>query len=188
MLPDGAVLAHTGRAGSDSTVTYPRIPFDRDVYEQRVRADADGGRCFICAIASGERDDHLVVFRDELCIAFLTKFPTLLGYTLLAPIGHRTDVVGSFTEAEYVELQRRVHRLGRAVSASVPTERLYVLSLGSHQGNAHVHWHLAPLPPGVPYGKQQYAALMHEADGHLDVPQADLAALAGRIAANAHAS
>ncbi len=184
MLPDRPVLAHTGGAGSDCTVAYPKIPFDHDVYEERVRTDAAGGRCFICSIVSGEREDHLVVFRDELCIAFLAKFPTLLGYTLLAPLEHRADVVGSFTEAEYLELQRRVHRVGRAVSASVPTERLYVLSLGSHQGNAHVHWHVAPLPPGVPYREQQYAALMHEADGYLDIPEADLVTLAGLIAAN----
>jgi len=103
------------------------------------------------------------------------------GYTLVAPLEHRTDVVGSFTEAEYVELQRRVHRIGRALSAAVPTERLYVLSIGSRQGNAHVHWHLGPLPPGVPYREQQYAALMHE-HGHLDVPEADLVALARNVA------
>ena len=100
----------------------------------------------------------------------------------MAPREHRTDVVGAFTVDEYVELQRRVHRVGRAVSASVPTERLYLLSLGSHQGNAHVHWHVAPLPPGVPYAEQQYAALVHE-QGYLDVPDADEAALARRIAA-----
>jgi hypothetical protein len=41
----------------------------------------------------------------------------------------------------------------------VPTERLYVLSLGSQQGNRHVHGHAAPLPPGVPYREQQLAAL-----------------------------
>jgi diadenosine tetraphosphate (Ap4A) HIT family hydrolase len=105
--------------------------------------------------------------------------PSIRGYTLVAPLEHRTDVVGSFTETEYVELQRRVHRLGVAISASVPTERLYVLSLGSHQGNAHVHWHLAPLPPGVPYREQQYAALMHE-HGHLDIPDDDLLSLAER--------
>ncbi len=92
-------------------------------------------------------------------------------------------MVGSFTESEYVELQRRVHRLGSAISASIPTERLYVLSLGSHQGNAHVHWHLAPLPPGVPYRQQQFAALMTE-HGQLDIPDDDLAALAARIGAN----
>lgn len=159
---------------------YPRIPFDIPEYEQRVRADSDGGRCFICQIVSGERDDHHVLFRDQSCIALLAKWPTLLGYTLVAPLEHRTDAVGSFTEDEYAELQRRIHRVGRALSETVATERLYVLTLGSHQGNAHVHWHLAPLPPGVPYREQQYAALMHE-NGYLEVPEADLAALADRI-------
>ena len=63
------------------------------------------------------------------------------------------------TELEYLEVQRWVHRVGRALEQVVPTERLYVLSLGSQQGNRHVHWHVAPLPPGVPYHEQQLAAL-----------------------------
>jgi diadenosine tetraphosphate (Ap4A) HIT family hydrolase len=159
---------------------YPKIPLDIEAYVQHVTAASDGGRCFICSIVSGELDDHLVVFRDDVCVAFLAKWPTLLGCTLLAPIEHRTDVIDAFTTDEYVELQRRVHRVGRAVSQVVPTERLYLLSLGSRQGNSHVHWHIAPLPPGVPYDEQQYAALMHE-NGYLDIPDADLDALARGI-------
>ena len=186
MVPDAASPAPTGKRGQTQAVPgYPKIPFDGGEYEQNTQEAARRGECFICSIVAGERDDHLVVFRDDLCIAFLGKWPTLLGYTLLAPLEHRTDAVGSFTESEYVELQRRVHRVGRAISAAVPTERLYVLSLGSHQGNAHVHWHLAPLPSGVPYREQQFAALMHE-HGYLDIPAADHTALARSIAANLH--
>lgn len=159
---------------------YPKIQLDVRGYEQRTRAAAGDGACFICSIVTGDRDDHLVVFRDDVCIAFLAKWPTLLGYTIVAPIEHRTDVVDAFTVDEYLDLQRRVHRVGRAVSEAVPTERLYVLSLGSHQGNSHVHWHIAPLPPGVPYPEQQYAALMHE-NGYLDIPDTDLVALARGI-------
>jgi diadenosine tetraphosphate (Ap4A) HIT family hydrolase len=159
----------------------PRIPFDLDAYERQVRESSASGTCFICAIVAGTRDDHLVLYRDDVCVAFLAKFPTLVGYTLVAPIEHRTDVVGDFSEDEYTELQRRVHRVGRALSVAVPTERLYILSLGSHQGNAHVHWHLGALPPGVPYREQQYAALMHE-NGYLDLSGSELAALAARIA------
>jgi hypothetical protein len=32
------------------------------------------------------------------------------------------------------------------LAAVVPTERMYCLSLGSQECNAHVHWHIAPLP------------------------------------------
>jgi diadenosine tetraphosphate (Ap4A) HIT family hydrolase len=159
---------------------YPKIALDIDTYVREVRSASDEGTCFICSIVSGAREDHLVVFRDEVCVAFLAKWPTLLGCTLVAPLEHRTDVVDAFTADEYAELQRRVHRVGRAVSKAVPTERLYVLSLGSHQAVSHVHWHVAPLPPGIPYLEQQYHALMHE-NGYLDIPDADLAALARSI-------
>ena len=80
-------------------------------------------------------------------------------------------------EEEYLALQRVVHRVAGAVAAVVPVERMYCLSLGSQQGNAHLHWHVAPLPPGVPYDRQQYYALMAE-NGVLDVDdrsQTDLA-------------
>ena len=60
---------------------------------------------------------------------------------------------------------------------------MYALSLGSQQGNAHLHWHIAPLPPGVPYRRQQFHALMAE-NGVLDVDDATQAALAAAIRAN----
>ncbi|WP_326822731.1 hypothetical protein [Streptosporangium sp. NBC_01756] len=55
-----------------------------------------------------------------------------------------------------------VRRVALAVEVVVPSERTYLLSLGSQQGNTHLHWHIAPLPPGAPYEEQQYHALMAE--------------------------
>jgi diadenosine tetraphosphate (Ap4A) HIT family hydrolase len=157
-----------------------RVPFDLDAYEREVVARNERGACFICEVVAGERDDHAVVFRDDIAIAFLAKYPTLRGYCLVAPLEHRREVVGDFTEDEFAAFQRRLHRVGRAVSAALPTERLYLLSLGSRQANDHVHWHVAPLPPGVPYREQQYAALMHE-HGYLDLDTAGLEAIADQI-------
>jgi histidine triad (HIT) family protein/ATP adenylyltransferase len=57
------------------------------------------------------------------------------------------------------------------------------MSLGSHQGNAHVHWHVAPLPPGTPYAEQQFAAVMNSR-GILAVTDADQADLAERLRGN----
>jgi diadenosine tetraphosphate (Ap4A) HIT family hydrolase len=57
---------------------------------------------------------------------------------------------------------------------------MYSLSLGSQQGNAHLHWHIAPLPPGVPYDQQQFHALMAE-NGVLPVADTEQAALAAAI-------
>lgn len=70
---------------------------------------------------------------------------------------------------DYLALQTLVRAVGRALERTVPTERIYVSSLGSRPGNAHVHWHVVALPPGVPYGRQQLVALMHETQGVLDL-------------------
>jgi diadenosine tetraphosphate (Ap4A) HIT family hydrolase len=126
--------------------------------------------CFICRIIDGTHPvPHEVIYRDDSVIAFLNRFPTLYGYCLVAPIEHHVDVVGDFDEGDYLRLQSIVRRVAQAVGAVVPTERMYVLSLGSKQGNDHVHWHVAPLPPGVPYEDQQLKALMVETNGYIQL-------------------
>jgi diadenosine tetraphosphate (Ap4A) HIT family hydrolase len=99
------------------------------------------------------------IYEDNAVLVFLNRYLTLLGCTLVCPRRHVERVVGDFSEAEYVDLQRWIYRVGRAIEQVVETERLYILSPGSQQGNRHVHWHLAPLPPGVPFDEQQLAAL-----------------------------
>src|SRR5260221_7119302 len=96
---------------------------------------------------------------------------------MVAPIQHKEHLVADFTADEYAALQRIVFRAGRALTSVVATERLYLLSLGSQQGNRHVHYHLIPLPPGVPYEAQQLA-LMAESRGYLDPPFENMARLA----------
>jgi len=140
------------------------------------------GRCFVCELLAGNSEyAHHVVYEDGRAIAFVQRFQTSYGYVLVAPTEHRERVVQDFTEDEYVKLQRVVHRVGTALCAAVPTERLYVLSLGSQQANSHVHWHLVPLPPGVPFEQQQLAAL--DTDYGLDLNEDELGALAARIRA-----
>jgi histidine triad (HIT) family protein/ATP adenylyltransferase len=70
--------------------------------------------------------------------------------------------------------------VARAINDVVATERTYVLSLGSMQGNAHVHWHIAPLLPGVPYQQQQFHALM-AANGILQHSPVETARLGAAI-------
>lgn len=101
------------------------------------------------------------------------------GYSLVAPREHREQITTDFAEDEYLALQRVVWRVGPALTQIVPTERLYILSLGSQQANRHVHWHLVPLPPGLPLSEQQYAAL--DRPDYLEIPEPELADLATRL-------
>jgi diadenosine tetraphosphate (Ap4A) HIT family hydrolase len=154
-----------------------RIPFDIEKYLRRVR----GGPCFVCAFLAGQPDyQHHAVYEDDKTVGFLARDPTLLGYCLVAPKAHLEDWVHDMSESAFLRFQGVVHLIARAVAATVPTERMYSLSLGSQQGNAHLHWHVAPLPPGVPYGQQQYHALMAE-NGVLAVDETAQASLAARI-------
>ena len=134
-------------------------------------------RCFICAIASGDDTRHHIVYEDQRAIAFLNRFPTLEDYMIVAPREHREQVTGDLSADEYVALQRVVYGVAEGVRAVLEPERIYILSLGSQAANAHVHWHVAPLPPGVPFEEQQFDALSWE-KGILDISDVDLAALA----------
>jgi diadenosine tetraphosphate (Ap4A) HIT family hydrolase len=93
---------------------------------------------------------------------FLNKYPTLFGYVLVAPLRHVEQVTGDFTEPDYLDLHRLIYRTSEAIREILEPERVYVLSLGSKAANAHVHWHIAPLPPDVPLEQQQFYALMQE--------------------------
>jgi ATP adenylyltransferase len=88
-------------------------------------------------------------------------------------------VTGDYTPSEYLELQEVVHKVGEAVRRTIETERLYVLSLGSQQGNRHVHWHLVPLPPDVPLEEQQLAWIGRPA--RLGISDDEMAELAERL-------
>jgi len=123
---------------------------------------------------------HHDVYEDADTIAFLSRYPTLRGYCLVAPKRHVESWVSDLNEAQFLALQGVVYRVAKAVAMTVPTERIYSLSLGSQQGNAHLHWHIAPLPPGVPYHQQQFHALMAE-NGVLDVTDRTQASLARAI-------
>lgn len=156
-----------------------RIPFDLAAYRERVRS----GGCFICDLVAGvPGSEHEVVFDDGTHIAFLGRYPTMYGHVLVAPKAHIEHVVRDFEQDAYLRLQAVVYRVARAAEAVVPSERTYLLSLGSQQGNAHVHWHVQPLTPGTPYERQQFHALMAE-NGVIPWSGAEATELGGRLRA-----
>ncbi len=144
--------------------------------------DAIQSRCFICALRDREPgfESHLIL-ETQTAISFLDKYPDVYGHVLVAPRDHRENVISDFSEEEYLGLQRVVRRVGEAIERVVDCERLYVLSLGSKAANAHVHWHLVPCPPGLPFEKQQLDVLRKERDGYIDVPPEEMARLASAI-------
>lgn len=158
---------------------FERQSFDLERYV-RDRATAP---CFICAMLAGDPAfHHHVIAEDDETILFLSKYPTQPGYALVCPKAHIEDLAEDLSPEAWLRLQAQVHRLSRALKRVFDAERIYVLSLGSRQGNRHLHFHVVPLPKGVPYERQQYHALMAE-NGVLAIPEADMAAMAQKIGA-----
>ena len=158
---------------------YRRVPFDAGAYERRVRS----GPCFVCRLVAGDPAyAHEVVYQDGEHIAFLDAYPTVPGKVLVCPRAHVEHVVRDLDRDAYLRLMDVVRRVALAVERAVPSERTYLLSLGSQDGNAHLHWHVAPLPPGTPYERQQLRALSSE-DGVLAMTGDAAAELAARIRA-----
>lgn len=156
-----------------------RQPFDVAAYVEQMRTRP----CFICGLVSGDPEyAHPIVYEDAFAIAFLNKFPPLPGYVLVCPKAHVEQATGDLSLADYLRLQAVVYRVSEALRRVLDVERVYVLSLGSQAGNRHVHWHVAPLPPGVPPEQQQLAALDVERAGYLAMDEAEKAELAARIA------
>jgi diadenosine tetraphosphate (Ap4A) HIT family hydrolase len=155
-----------------------RERFDLESYAQEVAKE-----CFICRLVRGDPSlpDHHVIWRNEEAIAFLDRFPTVYGYTLVAPVAHKEQVCGDFSLQQYLGLQRVLHAMAEAVRLTLSPERIYVLSLGSQQANAHVHWHLVPCPAGVPLEEQQVALIDKERRGVLRLDAREGQALASRL-------
>ncbi|WP_434734207.1 HIT family protein (plasmid) [Rhizobium sp. YTUHZ044] len=160
-----------------------RQPFDLKTYVRDIATRP----CFICGLIENDPACfHHRIFEDDETIIFLSKYQTLPGYCLVCPREHREDLAQDMSTDEYLRLQEKVHLLSRALKSVFDAERIYVLSLGSRQANSHLHFHVVPLPAGLPLEKQQYHALMAE-HGVLQMPENEMAEPARRIAEAYHA-
>ena len=154
-----------------------RQPFDVESYVRRTQI----GTCFICEMLRDNPEyHHHRIYEDGEDVIFLSKYPTQPGYCLVCPKAHHIDIAEDLSSDAYLRLQSKVHQLSRALKKIFDAERIYVLSLGSNQGNAHLHWHVVPLPRNTPYDKQQYHALMAE-NGVLRFSEAELCDMADKI-------
>ena len=148
-------------------------PFDIAAYAKRSK-----GPCFICEMLAENPDyQHHLIYEDQTAVAFLNKYPKMYGYTLVAPREHCEQATGDFTLEDYLALHRLIYQVAEALRQRLPTERVYILTLGSQQGNRHVHWHIVPLPPGVPYERQQ-TAVLDISRGILSISDEEMASLA----------
>ncbi|MFC2023624.1 HIT family protein [Chloroflexota bacterium] len=158
----------------------------RHRFEGEAHLGESGKVCSICKLAKEGTllPECPIIWRDRAAVVFLDRFPTVFGSTVVAPVEHREQVTGDFSLVDYLALQRVLHGTAEAVRHALRPERVYVLSLGSEQASAHVHWHIVPCPPELPLEQQQLALLDAEQMGVLHLAAEDLKELSSRMRAH----
>ncbi len=91
--------------------------------------------------------DHLLLFRDELCVVLLNRFPYANGHLLLAPRRHVADPE-QLTDRENLALMRMVGQCCAILRRHLRPHGINVgLNLGAAAGAGiadHLHFHLVP--------------------------------------------
>ena len=142
------------------------------------------GAAFNFARAAARKDALVRQISDGIAAALRMRKVTVMSGRA-AFLGSRSvEVTGadgrSELNAESVIIATGTRWEAPALPGVAP-ERIYIASFGSHQMNAHVHFHIHPLPPGVPVREQQMASMSAELVGRLELTQAEWDELGTRI-------
>ena len=167
----------------DTKQWYAQDPTRVDFHVNEYKEEVTSNRCFICRLVSGDPTlpAHNIIAEDDDHIAFFDRFPTWHGYTLVCPKQHLENVFTDLTLVQYQALQTFTYRVGQAIAHVLQPERMYLCSLGSVQLNSHLHFHLVPLPHGVPIEAQQTVAIERNVTGYLDIQPKEREDLADNI-------
>ena len=105
--------------------------------------------CFFCRyIKTPVADaDNLVLWRSELVLACLNRFPYTNGHLLIAPNAHKSELA-ELSEAEMLELMQMLTKGQRALGRALNPQGFNVgINLGRCAGAGlpgHLHFHIVP--------------------------------------------
>lgn len=109
----------------------------------------DGCDCFICHNLKNPQDDdkNLVLWRSELCIVILNRFPYNNGHLLIAPVRHFEEL-DEASDQELLELFKLVRETQKALTAAIKPHGFNIgINLGKCAGAGlpgHLHIHIVP--------------------------------------------
>ena len=134
--------------------------------------------CVFCEIAAGRLEAELVVYRDELVVAFMDIAPGNPGHVLVVPAAHADDIVATpaATAERTIVVAQRIARAIRRTDLKAEGFNL-VMNAGRAAGQTvlHAHLHLIPRFAGDAGG--------HGERARERVPVEELAPVAAKIRA-----
>jgi ATP adenylyltransferase len=110
-------------------------------------APAEPG-CFVCRGAAGADDRaNLLVYRSDLSVVVLNRFPYNTGHLLVCPTAHKARP-DELTEAELLDQQLVLRTMMGVLQRRLAPDGFNVgLNLGAAAGAGlpgHLHWHIVP--------------------------------------------
>jgi ATP adenylyltransferase len=123
-----------------------RIDYIRSLSKSEVPAAASD--CFLCAAATtAQPEQSLLLWRSELSVVMLNRYPYTNGHVLVAPAAHLADWEGLSPEQMQdigVQTQKVIVLLRRAVSAQGFNVGMNLGRVAGAGVPGHLHQHVVP--------------------------------------------
>lgn len=110
----------------------------------------DEGQCFLClaAAASDEQTkERLVLWRSELSVVLMNRYPYTNGHLLVAPLGHKADLC-DLTDAELADIQKQTLKAVELLKVAMSPQGFNIgINIGRCAGAGvpgHLHQHIVP--------------------------------------------
>ncbi len=104
--------------------------------------------CIFCPESHGRSDEErLILYRGELSMVIMNRFPYQSGHLLVAPWRHVPDLEG-LTDEELLDLTKTLRRAIRVLEAEMNPDGFNVgINIGEVAGagyESHLHYHVVP--------------------------------------------
>ncbi|MBN2230432.1 MAG: HIT family protein [Candidatus Thorarchaeota archaeon] len=109
--------------------------------------------CIFCKIVKGEIPSS-VIFKDDICMAFMDVYPITPGHCLLIPKRHFVNLFDVDPEV-LAHMAKRLIDLTRGVSEATGADGVLTVNAngeGAGQEVPHLHFHAIPRNKGDPFG------------------------------------
>jgi len=116
---------------------------------QYINGLAKPEECFFCQYVKrpAEDADNLVLWRSELVLTCLNRYPYTNGHLLIAPCAHKSELT-KLSEPEMLELMKMLCKAQQILSKTMSPQGFNVgINLGRCAGAGlpgHLHFHIVP--------------------------------------------
>jgi len=125
-------------------------PWRMDYLRSLDKTPADTG-CFLCAAAAANDDEQrrraTVLWRSQLCVVLMNKFPYNNGHLLIAPVAHKAELE-DLSDAERCDLLSQTTQCVGLLRRAVSAQGFNIgINLGKCAGAGlpgHLHQHVVP--------------------------------------------